>query len=506
MIWGHLARGRLQADGGVRDGQHHALADGIDPRLVLRHPLRDLRGPFALALWDGATLLLARDAFGQRPLFYAERGGELWFASSPSELKARGADPGPISREALSDFLELGYVPAPGSIFSGFRKLPAGHFLRAGEHGVEVRRWFEPPAPGSSEKKPSRISVRARLEDAVRLADSAACTLLTGDLASSALLALMTRRHGRVPSVGEPEPLARRMAERFRSAHVEAAANALAQVPDALAGLAEPLGDPRFVELAALLVASGARSAVSAAGADELFAGHARYLRAARMPRAHRVAKAAGLVSAIAPRVHRGRLQRAASALGTSGAARARALVEVFSLEEREALLGTHARVAEGASVPAEGDADAAIAFDLEVALPDGWLSALNAAAARAGAEVAAPMLDPALAALVVPPAARHKLGPAHGGRLLRDAIADLLPRDVLAAPEPPPPPVGAWLRGPLRPHLHDLVAPPSARIRTLLHPRAVDDILRHALLPRGDAQKAWTLLVLELWVRSQRR
>jgi asparagine synthase (glutamine-hydrolysing) len=490
VIAGHLAGGKLDAQEGVRE--------------ALPAPLAELRGPFALAVWDGATLTLARDRFGQRPLFYAQRGGEVWFASTIQRLRALGAPLGQIDRDALSDFLELSYVPAPASIWSGARKLPAGHLLRAGEHGVEVRRWFELPVPGAAEKRPSRISLRARLEEAAKRADPSACVVLSGDLGSSALLGLMTRKHGRVKSIGGPDPIARRVAERFRSAHSEAALNSVEQLPRLLANLSEPLGDPALIETAAMLEAAGS-NVLSAVGSDELFAGHLRYIRAARLPHSGRAGRAAGLVATLAPRRHRGRLQRAASAIGTSGAARARALVEIFSLEERRALLGTHARTAEGATSEVEGNADAAVAFDLEVALPDGILAGLEAAAARAGVEVQAPFLDPSLAGLAVPPAARHKLGRAHGARMLRDAVADLLPRDVLAADPRPPPPVAAWLRGPLRPLMHDLLLSPSARIRALLDPRAIDEMLRHSLLPRGDPRQAWALLALEMWVRENR-
>ena len=86
MIAGHLAGGKLDAQEGVSD--------------ALPAPLRDLRGPFALAVWDGATLLLARDAFGQRPLWYAQRGSELWFASDPQRLRALGpSSPGRPCRD-----------------------------------------------------------------------------------------------------------------------------------------------------------------------------------------------------------------------------------------------------------------------------------------------------------------------------------------------------------------------------------------------------------------------
>ena len=470
--------------------------------------LQRLRGRFALALWDGETLLLARDAFGQEPLYYAAQGSEIWFASDVEALREEGAPLGQFDRGALSDYLELLYVPAPGTIWSGVRKLPAGHLLRAGEHGVEVRRWFDLPAPGSSAVRPSRIAVRARLEEAVRAGGAReASVLLGGDLPSLALLALTTRRQGRTRSfTAGPDALARRIADRFRSEHRELAVDAPAELHRLLEPAPEPLGDARALVLAASLRAMDGAPVLTAAGADELFGGHPRYLQAQRLPHSHRAARAAELLKAIAPERHRGSLQKAASALGTQGAGRARALVEVFSADERRALLGGHARSAQGATGLESTLGDAAIAFDLEVALPDGALACLQAAAASAGVEVRAPFLDVKLAQTVVPAPARHKLGRAHGNLLLREAVADLLPRDALTPGPPAPLPLQAWLRGPLRTLLRDLAGSPSARIRTLFDPRAVDRVLRHSLLPRGDARQAFALLALEIWVRARRR
>ncbi len=156
-----------------------------------------LRGSFALAAWDEASrsLLLARDPFGGRPLFYCVRGPEIWFGTEVP----KGAPLGQIDRAALSDFLELGYVPAPASVWSGLRKLAAGHLLRFDEKGAELRRWSDLPAPGGSSRKPSRIAVRARLEQAVRRRlEGNPGSLLSGGLESSALVALMTRLSGRV--------------------------------------------------------------------------------------------------------------------------------------------------------------------------------------------------------------------------------------------------------------------------------------------------------------------
>lgn len=492
-----------------------AAADGVDPahaqELYQAHGmgmLQRLRGGFALALWDGETLLLARDAFGQKPLYYATRDGELWFGGDLQALRDEGAPLGQIDRGALSDYLELSYVPAPATVWSGVRKLPAGHLLRAGVHGIEVRRWFELPAPGSAPLRPSRIAVRARLEEAVRANSPAGASLLLGgDLPSLALLALTTRKLGRVRSFAPgADPLVQRMAERFRSEHLEVKVAPLDDLQRLLERTPEPLGDARALELAASLRAMSGAPVVTAVGANELFGGHARYLRAQRMPHSHKASRAAHLLKTIAPQRHRGRLERAASALGTHGAGRARALVELFSEDERRALLGGHARSAQGATSVATQDADAAMAFDLEVGLPDGALAVLEAASAATGVLVRAPFLDVKLAQTVVPAAARHKLGRAHGNLLLRDAVADLLPRDALT-PEPQPQlPLHAWLRGPLRSLLHDLIAAPTARIRTLLDPRAIDSVLRNALMPRGDPRQAWALLSLEIWVRAQKR
>jgi asparagine synthase (glutamine-hydrolysing) len=110
------------------------------------------------------------------------------------------------------------------------------------------------------------------------------------------------------------------------------------------------------------------------------------------------------------------------------------------------------------------------------------------------------------LAHLVVPPLARHKFGRIHGRRLLREAVADLLPREVLMQPARTlEPPLGAWLRGPLRQMLGDMVRTPTARIRVLLDPRGIDQALANALRPRGNPRKAWALLCLELWARESR-
>ena len=135
-----------------------------------------LRGMFALAVWDAraATLLLARDRFGEKPLFYCERPDGFVFASEIAALVADPRTPTEVSLTALDSYLALQYVPAPHTIYAGINKLPPAHILelRCGGRPV-VRRYygtsFAPTLAGIGEEEAAR-RVRETVEEAVQLA------------------------------------------------------------------------------------------------------------------------------------------------------------------------------------------------------------------------------------------------------------------------------------------------------------------------------------------------
>ena len=332
--------------------------------------------------------------------------------------------------------------------------------------------------------------------------------MLSGGLDSSALVALMTRLSGRVRTYAagtdEELELARKIANRFRSEHHELRIThrPAEELPALIAEAGEPFADPALLAMAGLLREMRG-PVLTGDGADELFAGHLRYLRAARIPELRPAAGAAEILRKLAPARHRGTLHRAAATLRTTGAERARAMIEIFNPEERTALLGVTARTARGPSTDNLQGLDAALAFDFEVSLPDNVMFRLDVAAGER--EVRTPFVDVDLAQAVVPPPWQDKLGRLHVRRLLREAVADLLPREVLTRPpRSPSVPVSAWLRGPLRQMLHDLVRAPTARVRTLLDPRAIDRALTQSLAPRGNPRQAWALLCLEIWARER--
>src|SRR4051812_24299154 len=134
-----------------------------------------LRGMFAIALWDARErrLLLARDPFGIKPLYYRVAGDVLSFASELKALVRQPGFAGAVDLEALEAYLAFNSVPAPLSIYRDVRKLPAGHVLEARDGRVEVRRFARPaPVPAAEVRREGARALadelRDRLRDSVR--------------------------------------------------------------------------------------------------------------------------------------------------------------------------------------------------------------------------------------------------------------------------------------------------------------------------------------------------
>ncbi len=507
------------------------LYDELGEQMLAR-----LEGMFAFAIWDARErrLFAARDRFGEKPFLYAHQPGKAFaFASELRALAASGLPLGEIDRDALSDYLELLYVPAPRTIHAGARKLPAAHCLLADEKGVTVRRYWSPPVPGSAARSPSSMSggkptadgpepkdIREALRHAVRLrlrSDVPIAALLSGGLDSSAVVALMAEELGpgvRTFSVGfgradDELPFARRVAERWKTDHHEilVTADLATQGAEGLAAYSEPFGDSSAIPSVAVCkaVEKQVKVVLTGDGGDELFAGYGRYRTLARIPHLPGGAWLAGASEQLPDFRYRPRLRRVARAAGAAADATNRALGEGFGPEERAALLGGLRRSAPGPEAHCEGDVDTALAFDLGVYLPDDLLVKTDIAAMRWGLEARCPLLDAALAALVVPPPAAAKQTAREGKLLLREAVGDLLPPEILSREKRGfGSPVEAWLAGPLRPMAEDLLRPPSARIRAWLDSRAIDRLLDRVLAGRGNAHQAWALLALEAWARAQ--
>src|SRR5580765_7750148 len=270
-----------------------------------------LRGMFAVALWDSRErrLVLARDRYGIKPLYYRANDDGIAFAS---ELRALPR--GEIDLDALEAFLAFNSIPAPLTIFREARKLPPGHLLLWEEGAVRLERFARPdPLPERDDEQAALVEeLRSRLRDSVRahlVSDVPVGVLLSGGV-DSALLAALAAEESSEPlrtfSIGFEERTfdeladARRVAERYGTRHRE-----LVLRPDAallLPALADAFDEP-FADSSALptylvsgLAAADVKVALSGEGADELFGGYYTYvadLLAARFGRLARVVRPA---------------------------------------------------------------------------------------------------------------------------------------------------------------------------------------------------------------------
>jgi asparagine synthase (glutamine-hydrolysing) len=483
--------------------------------------LRRLRGMFAFAIWDAhrQRLFCARDRYGKKPFYYVFKAGVFTFASELGALTTSRVPFGPIDRAALSDYLELLYIPAPRTIFSNARKLPAGHALSVDAAGVSVRRYWGPPSPGSvPDRRPALVSeIRALLEESVRLrlrSDVPVAALLSGGLDSSVIVGLMAQELGagvHTYSVGfgrhdDELPFARMVAERHGTKHHEIMIrdDIVEHTTEGLAAYSEPFGDSSAVPTVAVCreVARNVKVVLTGDGGDEVFAGYGRYRTVARFPHFSAATPFARILDRLPSFPHRSKLRRAAAVLGSRRAARNRALVEVFSRFEREQLLGGDASTAD-MGPDASYDVDAALAFDFAYYLPDDLLPKMDIASMRWSLESRCPLLDQVLGEKVIPLAAAQKQDAREGKLLLKAAASDLVPAPILSRGKRGfGSPVEQWLSGPLRDMAGDLLLSGRAWVKEHVSGRVVDRVIGDSQRGRGNAHQAWALLALETWAR----
>ena len=328
-IYDHLAiRAELEAAGAAPGWRGHSdtetLLAAIDAWGV-RRALERATGMFAIALWDRRerTLTLARDRFGEKPLYYGWAGGAFAFSSELGAIRALPGFDNPIDRAALSSLLSRTYIPCPQSIYQGVFKLPPGTMLTVTADAVATPR-AEPFALGL--KDGARLerywsyrdivregladpyasdgeaaeAVEAALTAAVAgqsIADVPVGAFLSGGFDSSLVVALYqaaARGTIRTFSIGFEEAgfdeavYAREVARHFGTEHHEhyvGVGDALAVIPRLPAMYGEPFADSSAIPTH--LVSAFARKHVTVAlsgdGGDELFGGYNRYLHAPRL-------------------------------------------------------------------------------------------------------------------------------------------------------------------------------------------------------------------------------
>lgn len=261
--------------------------------------LSHLEGMFAFALWDSRheRIFLAVDRLGIKPLVYFQGADWLAFASELPALLACPEVPNQLSKQALLHYFELGYIPGPLTIYESIYKLLPGHYLAVEKGRIHIQRYWNLPdqVQPISDFAKAKDRLRALLTEAVRkrlIADVPLGAFLSGGIDSSIVVGLMARQMSepvKTFSIGfADQPLLDETAYAQAVAEFNATdhhafrlgyRDILDVIPEALNSLGEPFADYSF--LPTYLVSRETRRQVTVAlsgdGADELFAGYAKY-------------------------------------------------------------------------------------------------------------------------------------------------------------------------------------------------------------------------------------
>jgi asparagine synthase (glutamine-hydrolysing) len=500
--------------------------------------IKRLRGMFAVALWDARRrrLLLARDRFGIKPLYYRLSGPTLSFAS---ELKAMLEQPGfsrRIDTRALASFLAFNSIPAPLTIFAEARKLPPGT-LAVWENGELSQSRYARPGPVDARtvrRRPEAelaAELREALRDSVRahlVADVPVGVLLSGGVDSSGLVALAAGEQAepvKTFSVGFEEASfdeldrARLVAGRYGTEHHEILLrpNAVELLPKLVDAFDEPFGDSSALPtyLVSELAAGEVKVALSGEGGDELFGGYYTYVADLLAPRIGRVAAlAAPLVEALpssdAKVSFDYKAKRFARGAHLPPLERHHAWKEIFSRQMQASLLGGRDPGWDPVDVYREryGETEGAEPLarlqdvDLGIYLVDDLLVKTDRASMAHSLELRVPFLDSVVAETAMSLATPLKVRGFAKKRLLRRALAPLLPREILRGPKQGfSIPVAAWLRGPLESFVREVLSPEALSRQGWLDPVTVGGVIdRHCSGKEDLSRQLWGLMAFTLW------
>jgi asparagine synthase (glutamine-hydrolysing) len=497
-----------------------------------------LRGMFAFAIWDARNgrLFLARDRFGEKPLYLCENAGGLYFAS---EIKALLRVPGiesAVNLGAVWDYLAYRYVPGPKTLFAGIRKLMPGTLATWERGKLKEERYWTPPDGSPCRSQRSQDDAVAtflsRLDEAVKLqmvSDVPFGAFLSGGLDSSTIVALMSRHSSLVKtfSVGFGEGsyselgYAAEVAAHFGTQHHEIVVqhrDIIERLPQLVAYRDAPVSEPSDIPIY-LLAREAARSVkmvLTGEGSDEILGGYPKHI-AERFAQGYQMLPGYVRNRLIEPLTHAlpygfRRVKTAVTNLNIED--RAERYVRWFGALNRSERDRLSVLRLNGTPVldapPFDADPRASalrriLYFDQTSWLPDNLLERGDRMTMAASIEARVPFLDHELAAFVSSLPDGFRARGLRSKWVLREAGKQLIPECILRRPKVGfRVPVNEWFRGEMREYLRDHLQGGASITRPYFDAQALDQVLREHLEGRQNHEKLlWTLLNLEIWHRQ---
>lgn len=507
-----------------------------------------LNGMFAFALWDEKRrrLFIARDRFGEKPLYWGVFDNQLLFASEPKVLLAHPSVRPSLNLQALRQYLSFDYVPAPLSIYEGINKLPAAHTVSLENGQVTIDRYWRlsyaktEPVPSEQEAAEHLLEL---LADSVRMrlvSDVPLGVLLSGGVDSSTVAALAVRSSSEAVktfSISFAEAsfdesrYARGVAKFLGTDHHEErlSANLAANLVSEIGSwIDEPFSDPSLVPT--YLLSRFTRKHVTVAlggdGGDELFGGYPTY-------RGHRWAQ---VYQYVPPLLRNGVIEplirllpvktknlsfdykalRFVTGANYDAVSRHHVWFGSFTPQQQELLLTervlekTNGDIYREARLMADECEDDDIvtrmqSLDTRLYLAEDILTKVDRASMAVSLEVRAPFLDPRVAEFAASLPCNYKLHRQKTKYILKRAVAGIVPPFVTRRGKKGfGVPVAEWLKVKLRPLARDLLSPERVRRAGVFDPVYVSRLQdEHERGIANHRKLLWTLLMFELWHES---
>jgi asparagine synthase (glutamine-hydrolysing) len=510
--------------------------------------LDHFRGMFAFAIWDAREqeLFLARDRFGEKPLYYFHRDGLFLFASEVRSLLQTGLVARELDEAGLMEYLRYGSLSDPDTLIRGIRSLSPAYCLLLKEGEATLRKYWDlnsaerdlaAPRPVRHIGPETIAELRTQLEDAILLrtvSDVPVGVFLSGGIDSSSLVALLSRKYPSLSTFSvvfnesdySEAEYSRSISTRFGTDHHEIVISSH-EVMTSLAKIIGAMDQPTVDGVNTYIISRetrrmGYKVALSGLGADEIFAGYETFKAVPRME------WVAWCLSTVNPTLRsmlasimrlpnskrRPRAEKLAALIeGDSGIPHPYALTRTLFMPRqlRQLNLARDGMDVNSAKAPLADIVKWAARFDpvnrtsyleLRHYMANTLLRDSDVMSMAHGLELRVPFVDHKLAEFLFRIPGASKLKPGLPKWLLIEALQGLLPQQVVRRPKRGFTfPFELWLKKEMRQDMEDVLLDPSANLLAGIDRKFVATVWKDFLAGKTTWSRPWSLYVLKQWV-----
>ena len=508
--------------------------------------VKHLRGMFGIAIWDSKRnrLVLARDRIGEKPLFYQEENGELYFGSEIKAILQRTANRA-IRPQSICNYLAMGYVPSPDTFYSNIQKLPPG-FLLVYENKTArtIQYWERGLNKRDLSFRQAKQELSERLSETVKLclkSDVEVGGFLSGGIDSSSIVALMRKHSAQVQTfavgfsgeaTGYNELVyAKNVADALGCIHHELILEAQSSVellPKILWHYDEPHGEPTsiLVYLLCEFTKRFVKVALGGTGGDEIFYGYPRFagIRVLEyykiLPRFIRKNLVERIVHKWPETTKGGRFVNQARRFVQAGDMPSdEAYLSWVSLLNRDIRAELISKTISDDSADPYGESvlkqylcdnesrnllDRAADLDVGGYLPEYQLCYMDRMSMANGLEVRSPLCDYELVDFVTSLPPSYRLKNRRSKHIFKEVAKEWIPEEIINRKKRGfDSPFGEWVKGELREFIENFLSPEHVEKSGLLNPNQVKKLLNeHLSGQRNYSLQLWSILSLEAWYR----